>query len=248
MTDELKQSEKTSPKWYKTWWGILIIIGLWPFSLSYYFWKQKINIYQKVGAIVLVWIVYFLLISSFKSNSNNKLKNREVSTIAPTVVLSPVPTVKEERSVEEIRKSISEEIEKLKEEESKDQLSADEVSPTVSQKIRPQIEVTSVIVKDIGKKYRYFFDIRNKGKSPFAGSVTISFYILGRELEVGAFNTDELNGGQLEPGLGMSRYIDMNTGPEEVHGEFGISKFSYKVFVEGEELGAGQGNITSKLE
>lgn len=229
-------------------WSVLVaVVLLLSFYLTYYFWKQKNSILQKIGTIALVWFVYFLFVHNFKDNWIKPNEN-QISNAVPTIVLSPTPTVKAEKTVEEIREDISQKVEKIKNEKLSNQLSTDEISPTVSQKTRPQIEVTSVIIKDIGKKYRYFFDIRNKGKYPFAGSISISLYTSSMKLGEQAFNTNELNAGQLEPGLGMSRYIDMNTGTEEVHGEFGISEFSYKVLVEGEELGAGQGNITSKLE
>ena len=106
------------------------------------------------------------------------------------------------------------------------------------------IAVTSQIVKAVGGKHRYFFDIRNDDQTPFAGSVRIELIggagTLGRE----TFQTRS----PIQPGLGTSVYFDINTGPSSVHGEFGITSFQYQVWEQGRVVASGGGTISSVFE
>lgn len=109
-----------------------------------------------------------------------------------------------------------------------------------------KIEVTSQIVKKVDGKYRYFFDVRNNDVKDFQGSVTINLFndkqktALGRE----TFTTNR----PIEPNLGNSVNFDINSGPINQHGEYGITKYSYTVEVNGTEVNSGEGTITDKFE
>lgn len=60
---------KADRVWFKKWWGILILILFWPFSLTYYLWKRKWNKAAKIGLIVVLWI---FVISVFSASSNSQ--------------------------------------------------------------------------------------------------------------------------------------------------------------------------------
>ena len=108
------------------------------------------------------------------------------------------------------------------------------------------VVVTSQMVKKVDKKYRYFFDIRNYDIKGFEGSVTISLYNekLKNPLAGDTFITKR----SIEPELGTSVYLDANTGPTSVHGEFGLTKFKYVVKVSDVEVNNGGGELTDKFE
>ncbi len=116
---------------------------------------------------------------------------------------------------------------------------------TVSVPVRHRaITVTSQIVKSVGGKHRYFFDIRNNDQYPFTGSVRIELIgragILGRE----TFETQR----SIQPGLGTFVFFDINTGPPSVHGEYGITFFRYEVWERGQTVASGTDAISSAFE
>jgi len=117
-------------------------------------------------------------------------------------------------------------------------------TPTPVEKLK--VEVSSQIVKKVNKKYRYFFDIRNNDTKNFEGEVTISLYNDKQSSPLGK-NTFTTNRA-IEPGLGNSVYIDINSGPVSQHGEYGITKFKYTVKVNGNEVNSGEGAISEKFE
>lgn len=108
------------------------------------------------------------------------------------------------------------------------------------------IVVTSQIVKKVNGQYRYFFDIRNKDTKPFEGSVTIELYNNQQSsaLAGDTFNTNSA----IEPNLGTSVYTDAHTGPQSVHGDYGITKFKYTVQKDNKTVKTGEGTITDQLE
>lgn len=117
-------------------------------------------------------------------------------------------------------------------------------TPTPAEKIN--VIVTSQVVKKVDKKYRYFFDIRNKDLKPFEGSVTINLF---NESQKSSLSGDSFKTNQsMDPELGTSVFVDANTGPTSVHGEFGISKFTYVVWVGNDKVNEGEGLITDKFE
>ncbi len=123
--------------------------------------------------------------------------------------------------------------------------------PTTKVEVKPvvekvKVEVTSVIVKKVDKKYRYFFDIRNNDTKDFEGSVTISLYNNEYKTPLGkrTFETQR----PIKPGLGDTVYFDASTGPVRVHGDLGIVKFTYQVKIGNDEVNSGEGAISEKFE
>lgn len=107
------------------------------------------------------------------------------------------------------------------------------------------IVVTSQIVKKVGGKHRYFFDIRNQDNRPFEGSVGITVRNdSGMLLSGDSFKTTS----PLGVGLGRSVYLDANTGPTSIHGSSGVTKFTYGVQVNGVTVKSGEGAISDKYE
>ena len=107
------------------------------------------------------------------------------------------------------------------------------------------ISVTSQIVKDMGDKCRYFFDIRNNDNSSFSGSITIELYNeLGRRVWYETFETSS----PIESNTGKSVYTDANTCPTSIHGEYGISTYKFEVEVGNRIVKTEEGRITSSFE
>lgn len=122
-----------------------------------------------------------------------------------------------------------------------------------TQAVRPKkaiqkmnIVVTSQIVKKVGGSHRYFFDVRNHDKKPFAGAVTIELYNDKQQTPLGqdTFNTTT----PMQPTLGTSVSLDIATGPTSVAGEYGITHFKYSVKVGDDEVNTGSGKISDKYE
>ena len=118
-------------------------------------------------------------------------------------------------------------------------------APAVVEKYN--IEVTSIIVKRIENKYRYFFDIRNNDTKSFEGSVYISLHT---KSAVSPWAEDTfIAQSPIEPGLGKSVYVEGLTGPESQNGpDYGLSSFKYTAMKEGQEVANGEGIITAKFE
>jgi len=109
---------------------------------------------------------------------------------------------------------------------------------------RCEIQVTSQIVKPLGGQHRYFFDVRNRDKSLFDGSVTIELLGDSGVLAKETFKTTQ----PLAPGRGTYVHIDAHTGPVSVHGAFGIKTFKFTVKDGSAEIWSGVGAITQKFE
>ncbi len=120
-----------------------------------------------------------------------------------------------------------------------------EILPTVTED-NFNIEVTSQIIKKVDKKYRYFFDIRNKDSKSFEGEVKISLYRSNPDTKLGydSFSTNK----PIEPNLGNSVYIDTNTGPISQMGQNGIVDYKYEVIVDKKVVKTGEGKVSDKFE
>lgn len=107
------------------------------------------------------------------------------------------------------------------------------------------IDVLSTIVKKVGGKFRYFFDVRNHGRANFYGTVTIT--LLNRQPDTrNGVETFTSNG--IPAGLGTAVYMDIFTGPPAVHGDYGVERFSYEVEDGGVIVDHGTGAIADRLE
>lgn len=107
------------------------------------------------------------------------------------------------------------------------------------------IEVTSQIVKKVNGKCRYFFDIRNNDTESFSGDVFITLHKQsGAKLGQDTFSTNK----PIEPTLGSSVTIDINTCPISQDGDLGIATYKYTVKADGKEVNTGEGAISEKYE
>lgn len=75
---------QTKP-WFKKWWGILLLIALWPFSLTYYIWKKSSwNKNVRIAVTALIWIP--VLIGGALNASETTAPSRSVpATNTPAV-------------------------------------------------------------------------------------------------------------------------------------------------------------------
>ena len=107
------------------------------------------------------------------------------------------------------------------------------------------IFVTNQIVKKVGSKCRYFFDIRNQDNKDFEGSVKIRLINKkGGSVWDETFSTNRA----IEPNLGTSVYTDAYTCPVAVHGDYGIATYNYEVKVDNEVVKTGSGTISNEFE
>lgn len=109
-----------------------------------------------------------------------------------------------------------------------------------------EVLVTNQIVKKVDGKYRYFFDIRNKDKKDFNGSVSITLHNNMQQSPLGGENFKANS--PISPDLGTSVYLEINTGTPSAHGEYGITKFKYEARIDDKIVKSGEGAITDKIE
>lgn len=113
----------------------------------------------------------------------------------------------------------------------------------VKKSVSKEIIVTSQIVKRVNGKCRYFFDVRNKDKTDFTGSVTVSLF---SDIHVWDETFDTTN--PIKPNLGTSIFTDANTCPPILHGSAGVTNFKYEVKDNGQVVKTGAGKISDKFE
>jgi hypothetical protein len=108
-----------------------------------------------------------------------------------------------------------------------------------------EVVVTSQIVKAVGGKHRYFFDIRNQDDQPFSGSVKIELLgTNGNVIYTDTFTTNQ----PIQRGVGTSQFVEASTGPRSVHGDSGVVSYRYTVSVNGSVAKTGEGAISTTLE
>lgn len=125
--------------------------------------------------------------------------------------------------------------------------SSGDSSPEIVQTTAEPVEVvvTSQIVKAVGGKHRYFFDIRNQDDQPFSGSVKIELVGTdGNRIYEDTFTTSQ----PIQPGVGTSQFVEASTGPRSVHGDSGVVSYRYTVSVNGAVAKTGEGAISTKFE
>ncbi len=119
-------------------------------------------------------------------------------------------------------------------------------TPTPMPVEKVNVTVTSQMVKKIGRKYCYIFDILNNDSQSFDGRVTIALYNDRQPTPLGqqTFNMTQL----LQPGFGSIVYFDIPTGPISQQSSNGITHFQYTILVNGQEANMGGGQITDQYE
>ncbi len=85
--------------------------------------------------------------------------------------------------------------------------------------------LTNTIIKQVGGKFRYFFDLRNQGTAPWQGSVEVTLHntMKGVTNAEEVFEIDQ----PIDPKLGKFFYIEIHTGPRSVHADASVKAFSY---------------------
>lgn len=86
----MSESKINYSSWFKPWWKGLLVIGLFPFTLSYIVWKQNWKLPVRLGLIAVIWVV-FIGLGSSESNqpeSSQTAQVQEETTPTPT----PEPT------------------------------------------------------------------------------------------------------------------------------------------------------------
>lgn len=108
------------------------------------------------------------------------------------------------------------------------------------------VRVESLIVKKTKGKHRYFFSIRNEGKKPFTGDVTI----LLLNNQPGVVNGQEtfVTKSPIQPKGGQFVFVEVETGPVSVHGEWGVKRFRYEVRSSNQIVAKREGDISAKYE
>lgn len=101
------------------------------------------------------------------------------------------------------------------------------------------IEVTSLVVKRVDGKYRYFFTISNRDRKPFDGSIRIKLYSGKAYIGEETFNTIKAFD------VGEVAYFDNKIAPL---GMYGIDRFKYVVMINGHDVKSGEGKISGKYE
>ena len=127
--DQISQS--SPKKWYKTPWGILILLVIWPVSLSYYVWKRDIPVWARVLLILAIWVLPFAIIGNSspeyskraiqeaykKGYEEGKATVSKTNSNPPTLIAtsmpiqtptpSPVPTSKPTQTLKPVSKVIT---------------------------------------------------------------------------------------------------------------------------------------------
>ena len=119
-------------------------------------------------------------------------------------------------------------------------------TPTPKPVQKVNITVSSQMVKKVGGKYRYLFDISNHDSKSFTGSATISLYNNKQQTSLGQDTFDMTQ--PLQSGSGSAVYFDIDTGPASQQGTYGITYFKYTIIVDGQQVNAGEGQITGNYE
>lgn len=105
-----------------------------------------------------------------------------------------------------------------------------------------KVDVTSLNVKQVSGKYRYYFQVMNHDTKPFIGSATIELYNDKQATPLGKETFDTTNA--IEPTFGTMVYFDINSGPPVVAGPYGVTHFKFTIKVNNQEVNSGEGQIT----
>lgn len=89
-------AEENKKKWYKTWWGILFIILLFPlflmFLASRWIWRQNWKTEYRVGAIAALWGVVLLLGAISEATEPKPVATQSVAQTASQPTTPPTNT------------------------------------------------------------------------------------------------------------------------------------------------------------
>ena len=84
--------ESVKKPWYKTWWGVLTLIIVWPISLSYFIWTRKWDKNIKFGLLTVMW-VFVLVIGVIDLQQSKPEPSVKVSAQNQTQPIIPIASV-----------------------------------------------------------------------------------------------------------------------------------------------------------
>lgn len=245
----MADSGNQNQEWYKTKWGILFILALWPvFLLAYltkFIWQRSWSLRTRIIIISLFWgsiLIVGRIIAWQTENGGYKC----IGPDGKTFKISEEACDRFNNAWKNAPKNNNNQPQEVKESEKVSIPTTSAPNPPTKPIEKFNIVVTSQIVKKVDGKYRYFFDIRNHDVKPFKGTVSIKIFNqkLKNELAGSGFNTQS----PIDPGLGDSVYIEAFTGPTSIHGGNGLSRFEYTVISNGKEVDRGNGIISDEYE
>lgn len=107
------------------------------------------------------------------------------------------------------------------------------------------VSVQALAVKKVEGKYRYFFRISNGMAEPFSGAVKIAL----QNAMVGVSNGNDTFTAStpMPPGGAALVYLDVNTGPRDVHADASVVGYVYTVTINGDTKAQGSGDIPERL-
>lgn len=108
-----------------------------------------------------------------------------------------------------------------------------------------KIAVSSLIIKKVGQKYRYFMDVSNTNNEPLTAVVGV------RLTNADGSYTSQAVGWELdnlEPRLHKTGQIELNTGPTGIHGASGMDRYSYSVQIGENKFDYSEAPLTNKYE
>lgn len=118
-----------------------------------------------------------------------------------------------------------------------------EIKPEVVEKMN--IAVTSIIVKKVDWKCRYFFDIRNNDKRPYVWWVKINLInAKWSNTWNDKFNTTS----PIAPKLWTTVYLEASTCPVALHWEYWINSYTFDVFENDKIVNSWSWMISDKFE
>jgi hypothetical protein len=109
------------------------------------------------------------------------------------------------------------------------------------------IRVTSLIVKRVDGRHRYFFQMHNADDRPFEGDIRITLHNGQRAAAVGGGETFSTKR-PMDPGGRTTGYVEIRTGPVAVHGDYGIVRYKFEAVSGGAVVAAGEGPISDRYE
>jgi hypothetical protein len=96
MSDGMDSPSGNAQSWNNTWWGTVVLILFWPFSLTYHIYRKNWKFGYKIAAFSAIWIIFFVISIAGKStpalNSSILGIQSSVSTI-PSIEPSLLPEV-----------------------------------------------------------------------------------------------------------------------------------------------------------
>jgi|GEM_PF-6696310 len=109
------KSEKSKKQWHKTWWGLLILLCFFPFTISYWLWKRNWNILLKLGVIGFFWMFFlmFVSVSTYVSETPSDKSQVNQGTEVSTEKIGNNPTPMPTQTNEERQKELEEEKSRL---------------------------------------------------------------------------------------------------------------------------------------